>query len=158
MRQDHGFHYTPCSTASAGVLRLLVLAGAVAAVVFWPTVVAIATTVALILKLALIGLAAVAVLGAATTVVIAVRRRRSTSTPPVVAIQPERDRRIEEQLAALTAAVKRLELDQQPALPTPAAPVVLDPQTLTLLVAQLTQMADSAGRRPRALTDRRNTR
>jgi membrane protein implicated in regulation of membrane protease activity len=150
MGHREGFHYGPCSTASGGVLRLALLAAAIGAVVFWPTVVAVATTVALVVKIILITVAIVAVLGTAAVTTIAVRRRRSAPSASMTAIESERDRCIEEQLATLTAAVERLERDRQPALSAPTHLVTLDPQALTLL-AQLAAITDSPRQRLRVL-------
>jgi hypothetical protein len=158
MRHDHGFHYGPCSTASGGALRLLLLAGAIATVVFWPTVVAVATTVALIIKITLIALAIVAVLGTTAAIAIAVRRRHSAPSASALAIEPDCEQRIKDQLAALTAAVERLEHDRQPALGAPPHLVTLDPQALTLLLAQLAGRAGSTGQSPRAIAERWDAR
>jgi low affinity Fe/Cu permease len=149
MAHREGFHYGPCSTTSAGVFRVLVLAGLISAVLFWPTVVAVATTVALIAKVTLIALAVVAVLAAAVAVAIAVRRRHSAPSALLVTVESDRNRLIEDQLAALTTAVQRLERDRTPALSASAHIVRLDPQTLALLTA----MANSASQRSRALPE-----
>jgi membrane protein implicated in regulation of membrane protease activity len=154
MAHREGFHYGPCSTTSGGVFRLLVLAGVISAVLFWPTVVAVATTVALIVKVTLVALTVVAVLAAAVAVAIAVRRRHSAPTASLVAVESDRNRRIEGQLAALTAAVERLERDRTPTLSASAHIVRLDPQTLALLTA----MANSASQRLRALPERWDAR
>jgi membrane protein implicated in regulation of membrane protease activity len=156
MRQHEGFHYGPCSTASGGVLRVLLLAAVIGAVVFWPTLVAVATIVALILKITLIAVAIVAVLATAAAIASAARRRRSTPTASALAIQPEHEQRIEHiesQLVALTAAVERLERDRTPALTAPAHIAALDPRVLAAL-AQLAAITDSAGQRSRAVTER----
>jgi hypothetical protein len=154
MRHREGLHWTPCSTSSDGVVGLLLIGGVIAAVVFWPTVVAVAATVALIVKVTLIVLAVLAVLGVAVAIAIAVRGRSTTSSVAVTAIEPNR---IEDQLAALTAAVQRLERDRQPVLTAPAQPVALDPQALALLLTQLTGL-EVAGQSPRVLPEGRDAR
>jgi hypothetical protein len=143
MSHREGFHYGPCSTASGGALRLLLLAAVIVAVLFWPTVVTVATTVALIVKLTLLTLAVLAVLAAVAAIAIAVRRRSAPSAS-LVAVEPEREQRIEAQLAALTAAVERLERDRHPALGAPTHVAVFDPGVL----AALASMAKSTGRSP----------
>jgi apolipoprotein N-acyltransferase len=142
MGRPEGFHYGPCQTASGGVFRLLLLAGGIGVVVFWPMVAAVAATVAAIVKVTLLTLAVLAVLAVVAAVAIAVRRRHSAPSASVTAVQPEREQRIEAQLTALTAAVERLERDRQPALGVPTHIAALDPQTLALLAA----IANSAGR------------
>lgn len=144
----HGFHYTPCQRRSG--FPLLLIAGAVAAVVFWPTVAAVAVTVALVVKLTLIALAAVAVTSAAVAVGVAIRRRgRREPSASVVAVRPARRsapdqiQLVSEQLAALTAAVERLADQPHPALPAPTPTVVIDQQALAALLAGLPRLTSN---------------
>lgn len=158
----HGYHYGPCkSDHGGGLVPSLLLVGVIAAVVFWPTVAAVAATVALIVKVTLIALAAVAVLGLAVAIGVAVRRhRRSEPTAAVLAVRPARrsaaDQLVAEQLADLTAAVERLADRRQAALPASAQAVVIDQQTLAALLAGLSRLAAHDGHGRRELAGRRD--
>lgn len=144
---SEGLHWTPCRRGSA--LPLLVVGGGIAALVFWPTVVAVAATVALIVKVILIALAVAAVLGITAVAIAAVRQRRQPAAP-VLTVRPAAPAAVEpalaEQLAALTAAVTRLERGQQAALPASARPIVIDQQALCALLDMAAERRELAER------------
>lgn len=150
----HGYHYTPCKSGGGDLIPFLLIVSVVAAVVFWPTVVAVTATVLILIKIVLIAGLATALAGAVTAIGVAVhRQRRSVPTASVLAVQPawqrSSDQLISEQLAVLTAAVERLADQPQAAWADPTSTVVIDQQTLAASLAELRRLTpnDGHGRR-----------
>lgn len=144
-----------CPDKPSSPVPVLLLIAAVAAVAFWPAVVMVAHTVAMIVKAALIaGLIAVAA-GAAVAIGVKLRRHHwqaaTASVVTVASAQPSvHDRLVGEQIAALTVAVNRLADEARPVLPAPVSDRLPEQQLEALLVG-LSRLAAERTGEPRRL-------